>query len=245
MSIRTSLGLLALLAVPVLAAACVKKESVDSRDVTTHGMSLEFEVKNDGTKSKVEAMLHVGSHETYVYARLSDGEQLILTDPSGDKRALAFTGTQNAAKYGTEVPTSAGDYILDFLRVKGAASALGNKVTLPAAFTLKAPASAPRKEALTFTWDAAAGTGAAAMSYSLSGDCIQAHVPKDIIGDPGTFMINAGEIKAVTGKDMATCRVTLKVVRAVTTNATFSAEFGHRSVGRGIQERVVNFDSVP
>jgi hypothetical protein len=244
MSIRTSLTVAALVVVPVLSVACVKKESVDSRDVTTHGMSLEFEVKNDGSKTKVEAMLHVGSYETYVYARLSDGEQLILTDPTSDKRALAFTGTQNAAKYGTEVSSGAGDYLLDFLRVKGAASALGNKVTLPAGFTLKAPTSAPRNQPLTFTWDAASGNGAS-MSYSLSGECIQAHIAKDIVGDPGTFTINAGELKPLNGKEMATCRLTLKVVRAIASNLNFSAEFGHKSIGRGIQERTVNFDSVP
>jgi hypothetical protein len=244
MSIRIFLTLAGLAAIPVFAVACVKKESVDSRDVTTHGMSLEFEVKNDGNKSHVEAALHVGSHSTYTYARLTEGEQLILTDPSGEKRALSSIGTQDAAKYGTDVTTSGGTYLLDFVRVKGAASALGNKVDLPAGFTLKASAAAARKEPLTFTWDAAAGSGAA-MSYSLTGTCITAHNSKEIIGDPGTFTINAGELKAIAGKENETCRLTLKVVRAVTTNTCCSAEFGHQSIARGIQERVISFDSTP
>jgi hypothetical protein len=244
MSIRTFLALAALGAAPVLAIACVKKESVDSRDVTTHGMSLEFEVKNDGSASKVNAKLHVGSYQTYTYARLIDGEQLILTDPSMDKRVLSFAGTNDAPEYVAEVNTSGGTYLLDFLRVKGAASALGNKLELPPAFTLKAPTAAPRNQPLTFTWDAAVDSGAT-MSYTLSGDCIQAHVPKNIIGDPGTFTINAGEIKAFSGKENATCRLKLTVVRAKTTNACCSAEFGHESIARGIQERVISFDSTP
>lgn len=244
MSIRTSLALAALAALPVVAVACVKKESVDSRDVTTHGMSLELQVKNDGAKSRVEAKLHVGSYKTYTYARLIDGEQLILTDPSMDKRVLAFAGSNDAPEYVAEVNTSGGTYVLDFIRVKGAASALGNKVEVPPAFTVNVPTSAPRNQPLTFTWDAASGSGAA-MSYTLRGDCIQSHISKEIIGDPGTFTINAGELKALAGKENATCKLTLTVVRSKSTNACCSAEFGHESMARGIQERVVAFDSVP
>ena len=69
MSKLTSLILLALAASPLL-AGCVKKESVDSQDVTTHGMSLELDVVNDGSKSKVYAALHVGSWQSTVWARL-------------------------------------------------------------------------------------------------------------------------------------------------------------------------------
>jgi hypothetical protein len=228
----------------VVLTACTKKESVDSRDVTTHGMSIELEVRNDGTKSHVEAALHVGSYQTYTYAKLTEGEQLILTDPSADKRALSFIGNNDAAKYGADVTTGAGTYLLDFIRVKGAASALANKVELPAGFTLKAPASVPRKEALTFTWDAAAG-GNASMSYSLEGNCISAHAAKSIVGDPGTFTINAGEVKAFTGKEGETCRLTLTVSRSLSTKSCCSAEFGHESIARGVQARVVTFDSTP
>ena len=224
--------------------ACTKKESVDSRDVTTHGMSLELKVTNDGSKSHVEAALHVGSYQTYTYAKLTEGEQLILTDPSGDKRALSFIGNNDAAKYGADVATSGGSYLLDFIRVKGAASALGNKVELPAGFTVNPVGNTSRKEPLTFTWDAAAGTNAT-MSYSLKGNCIQSHLPKSIIGDPGTFTIAGGELQATAGKTDESCVLTLTVTRTVKTNTCCSAEFGHESQAWGSQERTVTFTSTP
>jgi hypothetical protein len=244
MSVRTSLFLAPLLAVAALSLGCQKKESVDSRDVTTHGMSLKLDVINDGNRSRVDAELHVGSHETSVYARLSDGEQLILTSPDGDKRALSTITSGGKTSYSAEVAPLAGIYTLDFLRVRGAASALGNKIDVPPGFTLTAPPTVSRAEALTFTWDAAPSSGAT-MSYVLNGDCLTAHAPKQIIGDPGTFTLNAGDLKAYDTKATESCTVKLKVTRARSSDACCSAEFGHPSLARGIQERVITFTSAP
>lgn len=241
MNLRPSL--LALLAVPVLALGCAKKESVDSQDVTTHGMSLELDVVNDGTNNTVYAALHVGDWESLVWARLSDGDQLILQDPKGGKQALGLVSSDGKTAYGASVPAMDGQYLLDFIRAKGA-SALGNKVTVPPSFTVAAPASVSRKEALTFTWAAAAGTHA--MAYELSGaSCLQAHSSKTIVGDPGTFTVNAGELQPLSGKESETCQVTVKVTRTITTNSCCSAEFGHVSRALGRQERVFKFNSTP
>lgn len=239
---RTSLILTALVAAPLL-AGCVKKESVDSQDVTTHGMSLELDVVNDGQKSKVYAALHVGSWESLVWARLSSGDQLIVVDPAGARQALSILNTSGKTAYGVDLAAMEGEFKLDFIRAKGA-SALGNKVTVPPAFTVVAPAMHSRKEPLTFTWNAAPGSGAE-MRYSLTGPCISSHVPRSISGDPGTFTINAGDIKPVTGKEMESCQLTLKMTRAIVTNACCSAEFGHPSRTNGVQERVVFFQSAP
>lgn len=239
MSMRTSLILLALAASPLL-AGCVKKESVDSQDVTTHGMSLELDVVNDGSKSKVYAALHVGSWQSTVWARLSTGDKLIINDPAAGQQQLSVVSTAGKTAYGAELAAMDGEFKLDFIREKGA-SALGNKVTVPASFTLATPATAKRTEPLTFTWGAASGS----MAYSLTGTCIQSHLSKSIVGDPGTFTINAGEIKALAGKEMESCQLTLKVTRTVISQACCSSEFGHPSQSKGVQERVVTFQSAP
>jgi hypothetical protein len=238
---RTSIYLTALVLAPLL--ACSKKESVDSQDVTTHGMSLEMDVVNDGTKSKVYTALHVGSWESLVWARLSTGDQLIVIDPAGNRQALSIINQSGKTAYGVDLPAADGEFKLDFIRAKGA-SALGNKVTVPPAFTVAAPATHSRKEPLTFTWNAAPGSGGV-MAYSLSGNCISAHAARTITGDPGTFTINAGDIKAMTGKEMESCQLTLKMTRAIVSNSCCSAEFGHPSRTNGVQERVVTFTSNP
>lgn len=240
MSMRTALFLT--LAILPTASGCVKKESVDSQDVTTHGMSLEMDVINDGSKSKVYAALHVGDYRSLVWAKLTTGDQLIIIDPSGARQALALIYEGNKTAYGADLAPADGEFKLDFIRPKGA-SALGNKLTVPKAFTLAVNAPAvSRKELLTFSWGA---SNNGAMAYSLSGPCIQSHVSKTIAGDPGSFTINGGEIKALSGKEMETCQLTLKVTRTIETNSCCSAEFGQTSLARGIQERVITFDSKP
>lgn len=243
MTIRSSFALVALAAVPLFALGCAKKESVDSQDVTTHGMSLELDVVNDGANNDVYAALHVGDWQSLVWARLSTGDQLIIANPKGEKQSLGVVSSDGKTAYGATLPAMDGEYTLDFIRAKGA-SALGNKVTVPPSFTITAPASVSRKEALTFTW--ASATGAHQMAYTLTGaSCLQAHTSKDIIGDPGTFTINAGELKALSGKETESCEVTVKVTRTLTTNTCCSAEFGHTSRALGRQERVFKFTSTP
>ena len=240
MSMRTALFLT--LAILPAASGCVKKESVDSQDVTTHGMSLEMDVVNDGTKSKVYAALHVGDYQSLVWAKLTTGDQLIVTDPTGSKQALTVIYEGNKTAYGADLAPGEGDYLLDFNRQKGA-SALGNKLTVPKAFTLAvSKPQVSRTEMLSFSWGA---SNNGTMAYALSGPCIQSHVAKSIVGDPGSFTINAGEIKALAGKEMETCQLTLKVTRTIETNTCCSAEFGHTSHVRGIQERTITFDSKP
>lgn len=242
MTNRSSFALAALAAVPLFALGCAKKESVDSQDVTTHGMSLELDVVNDGTNNAVYAALHVGDWQSLVWARLSTGDQLLIADPKGGKQALSIVSNDGKTAYGANLPAMDGEYTLDFIRAKGA-SALGNKVTVPPSFTITAPTSVSRKEALTFTWAAASGPQ---MAYTLSGaSCLQAHTAKDIVGDPGTFTINAGELKALSGKEAESCEVTVKVTRTITTNSCCSAEFGHPSRALGRQERVFKFTSTP
>jgi hypothetical protein len=233
-----------LLAVSVLAAfGCVKKESVDSQDVTTHGMSLDLEVVNDGTHATVEAGLHVGSWESLVWARLTTGDELVLTDPTGAKRALGVVDASGKTVYGATVPAIDGVFLLDFTRAKGA-SALGNKIAVPPAFSVTAPTTASRKEALTFSWPAAGGSHR--MEYRLGeATCLASYLEKDILGDPGKFTLNAGDLEASPGREGESCQVTLVVTRTLVTNDCCSAEFGHPSRALGRQVRTVKFTSTP
>lgn len=235
-------SVLAFAVVAVCAVGCVRKESIDSADITTHGTSLELDARSDGTNTKVTVAVHVGSWESHTYARLSSGDRLILTDPKGDKHTLPVIRSGDLTSYGIDLPVTAGSFSLDFVREKGI-SALGNTVALPAGFTVAAPAEKSRKEPLTFTWDP--GPGGYAMTYSLTGECILDDLSETITGDPGTFTINAGTIKTHSGDTDKTCPVTLRVTRTLASQACCSAEFGHPSRARGIQERVVTFTSKP
>ncbi len=227
----------------VVLAACTKKESIDSADVTTHGTSLEFEVTNDGKSSNVYAAIHVGSWESNTWARLSAGDKLILKPPSGDARVLPVTTSADKTSYGANIaPVVEGTFTLDFVREKGV-SALNNTLVVPPPFELTAlPAEVPRAEALTLKWNA--GTGGYSTSVRLTGDCITL-VSKDVTGDPGTFTLNAGEIKPSAGKETQSCVVTVRMTREISSTTCCSAEFGHPSKATGQQLRVATFSSKP
>jgi len=216
----TQLGLLALVAIGSLASACVKKESVDSTDIATQGMSLEFHVTNDGTQSKVYTALHVGSYQSLVWAKLSTGDELVLYAPDGNQHRLGVLASGDKTAYGT------------------------NTLVLPPSFTISAPAAAAsRAETLKLSWTRSDGSHE--MRVAVDGPCIIGFT-RQVIGDPGEYVINGGELKPIGGKASETCKVTATVTRTVSTNSGFSAEFSkHPSNATGIQIRTVLLDSKP
>src|SRR5260221_8552615 len=84
-----SLFLTALFALVATAAfGCSKKETIDSADVTTHGMSLDYQVTSNGSTTDVLVALHVGDHDSNTFASLSAGDALTLHIPGQPDRGL-------------------------------------------------------------------------------------------------------------------------------------------------------------
>jgi hypothetical protein len=228
------------------ATGCQPKQSVDSGDVATHAMSMNVIANASGTNTTIEAELHVGDYKSATLTKLTPGDQLILMIPGDPNRAMQEKdgGTYRGIYYSMDVSKTSGDFTIDFTRTKGA-SALGNKLSLPAPFTL-VPIAGPisRKEPLTVKWDRADGSHQ--MSIWLESSCINSASPRTITGDPGTFTFNAGDIQSAPGSETANCSVVVKLSRTLDfSNSTFSAEFGQQSHARTTQLRSLAVDTKP
>jgi hypothetical protein len=207
-------------------------------------MSLDFQVTSNGTKSDVLVGLHVGDHDSNTFASLSSGDALTLHVSGQPDTGLQQQNLGGKTIYTTSINVASGDFIVDFTRTQGA-SAIGNTLHLPPAFTLTAPtATTSRASPVTVTWN---NTGSGYnMNVAWAGDCIF-NDKKDLVAgsDPGSFTINAGDIQVLSGHEKDTCVVTLTVRREMKTTAGFSAEFGHTSQAEGDQERVITIQSGP
>jgi hypothetical protein len=231
------------LALFVVFGGCLRNEPIEITDVATHATSIELEIRNDDTTSRVFAAIHLGSFESTTFARLGTGDRLILTDPSGGKRQLGGLVVPGKVAYGVELPATSGEFVVDFLRDRGA-SAVGNRVFVPPPFALSgASGEISRRAAIALRWDAS--PGAHTMRYEIEGDCLAAVTPRAIVGDPGTLTIGAGELAAIAGREQESCAVTIRLLRTAETEDCCSAEFGHPSRARGIQERTAVVTSVP
>jgi hypothetical protein len=228
----------------LFAFGCKKTPAISSDDLATHGMSMEVNALADDHHTEVKVKLWTGDAKSEgTMVNLSSNDSLMLTAPT--MQAFAAVGTQDQGTiYGLDLG-ALDDAVLsiDLKRTK-AASALGNKVQLPKAFTLKDQngKTFKRSELLTLDWDRADGSHT--MSVEISGDCIE-HYSKTLSGDPGTYVINAGEIKPFSTTDAdKSCPANVVVTRA-RENGQFSAEFGHVSVGYARQIRGYTITSAP
>lgn len=242
--------LVAFIPLVVLAAGCSKKDTLQSTDLTTHGMSLDYKVIDDGTRADVQVYIHAGDANGNEFVQLQPGDNLVLHVGT---QTFGFTQNQDAPTangtrtwYQTFVNgVTSGDFVVDFTRTSGA-SALNNKITLPPSFNLTVPTGTiSRKNMLTVQWDGV-GTGYD-VSLTADGDCIQ-HQAKSVIGEPGSIVLNAGDLAALAGHENDVCAVTIKVQREILaqeSGGNFSSEFGHTSQRDAVQIRSVTIQSGP
>lgn len=234
----------------VLSLACSKKETTDSADVTTHGMAMDYAVvSTDGTSANVRVTLHVGDYDSNQYVRLTNGDTLSLR--TGGKtfnlqeHSQGQVGGGVLTYYDTTVPVGAGDFFVDFTRTNGA-SAINNKITLPAPYTLTAPTgTVSRKSPMTLGWDNV-GVGYN-IELDIHGDCIFDDF-KTVVGEPGSIVVNGGELQPLSGHENDVCPVTITLNRRVKiteSGGNFSSEFGHASQRDAQQARNVVFQSGP
>jgi hypothetical protein len=243
MTLRTSLLFLGF---GLFAFGCKSTPAVDSADIATHGMAMDVEAIADDHQTVLRVKLWVGDADKQgTLVTLSTDDSLMLTSPTSQVLGSVDTQGQGVVYGATLGALDAAKISIDLKRAK-AASALGNVVMLPKAFTLKDQNGKTFKRAELFTldWDRADGTHT--MSVDLKGDCIQ-HFNKALSGDPGTFTLNAGDIKPLSDTDTdkaKSCSVNVVVTRELD-NGQFSAEFGHVSVGYARQIRGYTITSAP
>jgi hypothetical protein len=246
MTLRNSLLFLGFGLFGSFAIGCKPTPAVDSSDVATHGMSMEVRAISDGTSTDLSVKLWVGDAANRgTLVTLSKDDSLQLTQPS--MQVLGITGEDGQGKiYGaTLAALDASTISIDLKRAK-AASALGNSVNMPPAFTLTGPTgmSVSRAGTTTIGWNRADGSHS--MRLTVRGDCLET-LDKTITGDPGTYVFNAGDIKPFCdAKAKDSCSASLTLTRELNNSGTtFSAEFGHASVGYAAQTRTLAFTSSP
>ena len=228
------------------ASGCSKKTTTDSGDVTTHGMSMDLSAYSDGSSTQVTATLHVGDFDSNDAVQLTSGDTLVLHAGSSTVSLNEHddsTAGGTVVRYGTTLAgTNSGSFVVDFTRTSQA-SALGNSVTLPPPFTLTAPTGTlSRKNSVTVNWDSP-GNGYN-LEIDVHGDCILDDF-KTVVGEPGSYVINGGELQALAGHESDVCPVTVTVTRRIQTNSNFSSAFGQKSGSDAKQYRSATFQSGP
>ena len=208
-------------------------------DVTTHGMALDFKVTSDGSGSHVYAAVHVGDWNSNTFASLDKGDVLTLHVTGQPDRGMQINQDGQKTYYTADVPTASGDFTVDFVRVTGA-SAIGNVITLPLPFTLTGPsATISRKAPLTVSWTPT--DSASSVRVKVHGDCIF-DKEDSVIGDPGTFTFNGGDLSPLAGHENDVCPLALTVTR-FRMGGQFSSELGHPSQGDAEQYRTMTVQS--
>jgi hypothetical protein len=219
---------------------CSKKETIPSDEVTTAGMSLDFKVTSNGTTSSAIIAIHVGDYDSNVFVRLVAQDSLKLTTPDGTTPTLnqlvnTFGGSERTVYVAENMKATEGTFTLDFFHA--GSNAKGNTLTLPSSFTLTGPTGVvSRRSPVTLNWTNP-GTGYQ-VTIDAKGDCIF-DTTKTVIGEPGSFTFNAGDLSSLSGREKDTCPVTFTVHRDGKTSNGFSSEFHHPSRAEAIQERSV------
>ena len=233
--------LVASLAVSALAGTgCTKKETLNSDEVTTKGFSLDFKALSNGTTTGVTIAVHIGTYESATYAKLIGGDHLVLTLADGTTAPLSESqegsGSSTATYYkNSSIAQPEGVLKVDLLRANGD-NATDNLVQLPPGFVLSGPTTtASRRSPVTLQWTTKSSQE---MEITAKGDCIF-DTTKKIIGDPGSYTFNAGDLQSLSGKEKDTCAVTFTVTRTNKTSSGFSAKFGHESRAEGVQIRTL------
>lgn len=226
----------AILVLPfVPALAC---SSTDSSDVKTHGMHATYTAVSDGSGTRAEAVLKVGGAASNDFVKLSSGDTLTVTAGS-ETSPLTETHFGELYSYVADLQADAAGTVFTFnFDRTDDEDAPASSATMPTAFNVTAPAAATvvsRAGALTITWDNSAT--ADQMSVDVKGDCIL-DFHKSVTGDPGTFTINAGDLRTPDNKQNESCSGTVVVNR--TRAGTLDAHFGEGGSVTATQMRSVS-----
>ncbi|MBN2359376.1 MAG: hypothetical protein JXR83_07970 [Deltaproteobacteria bacterium] len=193
--------------------ACTNTES---ENVMTDGIHADITVTATGNgQTEVGASMRVGSASN-TYLNLSGADQLFAIKGSERKKmterqllgAVWYTATFDSDEAETE-------FAVSFEREVDA-SAPNSHGTLPAAFSLTAPAASAEfsraNDTITITWEPSAGPDR--IHVAADGSCIKPY-NDDLDGDPGTTTINPNTFKEPDDEDLQgkDCKVTIELRR--------------------------------
>lgn len=232
----------------LLALSAIGCQPADSSDVATHGIYADISVTaGDAGGSDVYTSLRVGGPLSNTYLELTGGDQLIAYTGSGFgiSTSMNETNTLGLISYHANFPGQVADtpFKVSFLR-DTEVSAPDTEMTLPAPFTITAPATnttfSRASDPITVTWS---GSGQPdPMTYSIIGGCIQSQFNDTISSDSGTLTIPAGTILASTTGG-GTCAVSIGILRA--RNGSLDPAYGEGGTARAYQNRNVTINSAP
>lgn len=242
---RSSLGLGLALAASL--AACT---SIQSSNLKTAGMTATMTVAADGSGSTTTTVVLNVDRSGTDFVSLSAGDSLTATAAGSASRPLTEDSLLGEVHYvasfdgmdGTGTP-----YRVAFERASDV-GAPASSCTLPQPFQIS-----PFPEGASFSRSgsdltiayAPSGTGDA-MSYSVTGSCVNQVTARAIVGDPGVIVIPKGTL--VAGQDgpgsaqSGACQVTVTVTRE--RPGAIDPHFGGGTIA-GEQVRGVRVGSVP
>ena len=220
-------------------AACT---DLQSSDLKTAGMSAHMTIiSDDSGQTTVNAWLHVDNNATD-FVTLSSGDTLTATAGT-QSQSMSEDDALNDVSYTTTFSSenASGAVYTVALERQSDTSAPDSTCTLPAPFTVASPASGAsvsRSSDIAVTYGAG-GTNDA-VSYTLSGPCIQGPTGVPLDGDPGAFTIAASSITTAAGVSPSEpCQATLSIAR--TRVGTIDPAFGNGGDIECTQSRTVTF----
>jgi hypothetical protein len=195
--------------------ACTNTES---ENVKTKGIHADIDITATGNgQTTVDASLRVGSASN-TYLNLTGGDELFALKGT-EKKEMSERQLLGAVWYSAtfDVDAAETEFVVAFER-ESDASAPNSHGTLPAAFSLSAPAESAEfgrvADTVTITWSPTVTGNTDRMHVYANGTCIQAY-DKDLDGDPGTATIPPNTFKEPTDTDQQgkTCDVTIELRR--------------------------------
>ena len=220
--------------------ACTNTES---ENIKTSGIHADIDVTATGTgQTEVSTWLRVGASSN-TFLDLSDGDELIASKGTESKkmtRREVFGSVTYNATFDADAAET--EFKVAFER-ENDVSAPNSHGTLPAAFSLTAPAAAASfaraTDTITITWDPSGASDR--MHVAANGTCIQAY-DVDLDGDPGTATINPSAFKEPTDAEQQgkTCDVTIELRR--TRPGTVDSAYGEGGdfISRQVRSRKIS-----
>jgi hypothetical protein len=202
-------------------------------------------VEADGSGSSVaRAILTVGGATSSTYVKLTGGDSLV-TLVGGNSYSMARQDALGIITYQASPPVATANaaFRISFQR-NGDADAPNSDVTLPAPFTITAPAAGAAfsrsAAAVTVTWN---GSGSMdPLTWQISGDCIVAQVDHQI-SDTGTLIIPAGAIQPKANQGANSCTAAIRLYR--TRTGAVDPAYGEGGALQARQTRAISILSTP
>jgi hypothetical protein len=228
-------------------ATCVVAgcSQVDSDAVRTSGIYADLSIEADGSGgSLTRASLKVGGNNSNTFINLSSGDSLVTrvgstSYPMVRQEALGVVWYQAVPP----VDTANTAFRVSFLR-NDDVSAPNSDVTLPAPFTITAPAPGSvfsrTSQAVVITWS---GSGAAdPLTWQVTGDCIVSQYGNQV-SDVGTLTIPAGAIQPRANQGATNCTAQIRFHR--TRAGSVDPAYGEGGELHARQTRFISILSTP